>query len=611
MASKKKARRRTPSRRRPATPKRTFDVVADIPDLRDRMYEPTLAPLRSRVDPPANLVILDQRSEGACTGFGLAAVINYQSRRQSGGAGAAGAQGVSPRMLYEMARRFDEWAGEKYSGSSCRGAIKGWYSMGVCRATTWPYVDGKPGTLTVERAKEARKVSIGAYYRVRPVVVDYHAAINEAGVIYVSADVHDGWMRPQRGRIVRRGRKAGGHAFALVGYDAEGFFVQNSWGRSWGSKGVAHWSYEDWQENVKDAWVVQLALPTPQIFPGFARSELEGSASRPDRAPRRTDIMGHFVHLDDGRFHTKGNYFSDLDDVKATADLVAASDKYDHLLFYGHGGLNSPSAEAKRIVAMKETFKANRVYPYHFMYDTGLGEEIKDIVVGKKQQADERVEGLFDRTDQFIENRMRRIGRTLWREMKRGARSPFVADTNDGTLALKAFLDAFAGSGKPKKIHLAGHSTGGILMAHLWNALNRLDAGLKLGTVSLLAPAATVDDFRTLFRPLLPKARNMTVYNLSGELELRDKVAVVYRKSLLYLVSNAFEERDGMPILGMQIFNKGVTEVDFVYSEKKGRRSGSSSHGGFDNDPATMNDVLKRMLGKAPAVPFTEKNLDY
>ena len=29
---------------------------------------------------------------------------------------------------------------------------------------------------------------------------------------------------------------------------------------------------------------------------------------------------------------------------------------------------------------MKETFKDNRIYPLHFMYDTGLIEEIKDVI---------------------------------------------------------------------------------------------------------------------------------------------------------------------------------------------------------------------------------------
>ena len=30
---------------------------------------------------------------------------------------------ASPRMLYEMAKRFDEWPGESYEGSSVRAAI--------------------------------------------------------------------------------------------------------------------------------------------------------------------------------------------------------------------------------------------------------------------------------------------------------------------------------------------------------------------------------------------------------------------------------------------------------------------------------------------------------
>ena len=64
--------------------KRTFDVTKDTLDLRDRMYEPTLNELPYIIDnrkhvPKINggLLILDQGQEGACTGFGLAAVVNY------------------------------------------------------------------------------------------------------------------------------------------------------------------------------------------------------------------------------------------------------------------------------------------------------------------------------------------------------------------------------------------------------------------------------------------------------------------------------------------------------------------------------------------------------
>ncbi|KKK49469.1 hypothetical protein LCGC14_3134740, partial [marine sediment metagenome] len=43
-------------------------------------------------------------------------------------------------------------------------------------------------------------------------------------------------------------------------------------------------------------------------------------------------------------------------------------------------GLNWPAASATRIRAMKDVFKANGIYPFHFMYDTGLVEELMDVI---------------------------------------------------------------------------------------------------------------------------------------------------------------------------------------------------------------------------------------
>jgi hypothetical protein len=55
------------------------DVNRDSMDFRDLIYRPALVRLRDKVLPKwAHLQILDQENEGACTGFGLAAVINYR-----------------------------------------------------------------------------------------------------------------------------------------------------------------------------------------------------------------------------------------------------------------------------------------------------------------------------------------------------------------------------------------------------------------------------------------------------------------------------------------------------------------------------------------------------
>ena len=211
-------------------------------------------------------MVLDQGEEGSCTGFGLAGVVNYlrwelanlqalESKRKRTSVSVGR---ISARMLYQNARLYDEWKGEDYEGSSCRGAMKGLHKHGVCSEATWPNFEkgGKPGRARPGWDANAPLTPLGAYYRIDgKSIVDMQSAIFETHAVYVSADVHDGWDR------VKKNCKSlaaatigppndpddvGGHAFALVGYTSEGFIVQNSWGPSWGFHGFAVLPYEDW-----------------------------------------------------------------------------------------------------------------------------------------------------------------------------------------------------------------------------------------------------------------------------------------------------------------------------------------------------------------------------
>lgn len=595
---------------------RVKNATRDVPDLRDRMYEPALVQLASEIRPDVRPEdILDQGFEGACTGFALAAVINHLSRRAERESG-----GVSSRMLYEMAKRNDEWPGEDYDGSSLRGVIRGWKNNGVCSEKMWRYRK-QVGRLTIARAKDARSNAVGAYYRIRPVISDVHAALNEVGIIAVSAQVHRGWDEPKR--VIRFYKKNdGGHAFAIVGYNERGFWVQNSWGVEWAQNGLALWTYEDWVRNVMDAWVVRLALPTPQIFAAEPRSAiaLEEVAEPQKRAKvARMKIAGHFVHIDDGQFHDSGRYWSDDKDVKQTAELVAQSGEYEHLLVYAHGGLNSPDDSARRIHAMKDGFKRNGIYPFHVMYDTGLAEELKDLLFRKGRAAKQRVGGFTDWTDRFLEGLLRRPGRMVWEEMKQDAFDAF-SPGGAGTKSLEHFLkQLLAPLATKKQIHLVGHSTGGVLIAHLLHALRNED--VRIESCTLLGPACTVDLYHQRYVPALTGKTKLTlaglqVLNLRDRLERDDDVATVYRKSLLYLVSNAFEQDRPEPLLGMEKFAEIVDEAGgkriFRYSNGvSGNVTRSRSHGGFDNDETTMNHVLATILGKRPSQPFTGVELRY
>jgi hypothetical protein len=612
--------------------KRTFDALKDVPDIRDRMYEPALVPLRASLPPPRNLHIMDQGEEGACTGFGLAATINLLTARNWPSRGGAPRR-VSPHMLYLMARRHDEWPGEKDEGSSLRGALRGFYNCGACKLDLWK---DNANRFSIKTAKDARETALGAYYRLRPNLSDYHAAINETGVVYASATVHDGWSDPPKktGKIeLAPGTSM--HAFAIVGYDSEGFWVQNSWGRKWGKNGLAHWSYKDWATNIEDAWVLQLAVRAPDAFGlGVARrmDRTGAEVSRGKRTkPSRQEIAGHFVHVDNGNFSTAQPYWSDRKDVEATAAVLRATEDYDHLLFYAHGGLNAPEEAAIRVSAMMPVFKANRIYPYSVLYDTGLLKTLCEIILNRGAEINERTGGLLDVTDRLVEEAVGGVGTRLWNEMKADARTPFDAK-GAGTESLKLFIDQLATRKTPMKIHLVGHSTGAILIGHLLAALDGLlPTGTDISSCLLMAPACRIDFFQEHYRPRLGAAggapvriREMKVYNLTDEAEQGDRVTPVYNKSLLYLVSNAFEPEPSAtarppktlrskPLLGMQKFKDGIgtSLLTVVYAGPGSAVSNSTSHGGFDNDPATMNDILRQVLGKAPARPFTKEDLDF
>jgi hypothetical protein len=279
-----------------------LDARPDRLDLRDLPYRPPLRSLPPRWPADVDLarflpsyvkagLVLNQGNEGACTGFGLACVTNYllwlralELARASKSKEPPKLERVSPRMFYELARLYDEWPGQDYDGSSCRGALKGWHKHGVCGFDFWPYpVDPKTNAGLFVRPQpgwevDAAKRPLGVYYRIdKASVVDIQSAIHEIGAVYVSGTVHDGWddlvefgtkrrppLRshdglPLIGKL-KDPKQNGGHSFALVGYNERGFVVQNSWGPSWGAGGFAVLRYEDWVTNATDAWAVALGV---------------------------------------------------------------------------------------------------------------------------------------------------------------------------------------------------------------------------------------------------------------------------------------------------------------------------------------------------------------
>ena len=610
--------------------KRTLDILPDMPDIRDRIYHPNLRALHPAIFPRLAFSIRDQGKDSSCTGFSLAHVIDVLQFREIG---PDKPRRVSARMLYEMAKRNDEWTGSAYEGSSVRGAIKGFFRNGACSEATAPDVPlAKDWALTYEMAKEARETRLGAYFRLQPDISDYHAALNETGVIYASAQVHSNWEKPQEGKIAPRGKAAGGHAFAIVGYNESGFWILNSWGGEWGQGGIAHWSYEDWAATIMDAWVLQLGVRAPNAFGATPRISPSNTAKIFGFSdPHRADIVGHFINIDDGRLITDGKYGSpNAAEMKETVSRLTAEKAnggkgYDHLVIYAHGGLNSLPDEAKRIAAWKRhgIFSRNRLYNFHLMWGSGFIDEIFSKM-SESPIAGRVGAGAFDWL--FEAGLGKELGNYAWRNMKQDARVAFDTSNEYGG-GFKGLLPLLSGldraSNRPK-LHLIGHSAGSIVLGHLLSALTRFKLkNLQLGSIHLMAPACTVEFFKQHYSPYLTGAGalklqdKLYLYNLTDTLELDDTVSSnvplvpSYSHSLLYLVSRAYEEKAGTPLAGMQRYVRDMptaSKLEVVYS-KHGGKTTSSSHGGFDNDVATLTSIMSRVAGGKLESPPTDDEL--
>ncbi len=615
--------------------KRKLDILPDMPDIRDRIYQPHLRALHPGVYPRIAFPVRDQGNDSSCTGFALAHVIDFLLFHEIS---AECPQPVSARMLYEMAKRNDEWAGSAYEGSSIRGAIKGLFRNGVCSALTAPDSAGvKDWSLTYEMAQEARETRLGAYFRLQPDISDYHAALNDVGVIYASAQIHSNWETPRAdGHIERYGRPVGGHAFAIVGYNDKGFWVLNSWGEDWGLKGIAHWDYGDWAANILDAWVLQLGVRAPDAFGAVPRVTPSSTAGLFGIGePTRGDIVGHFINIDDGRFVTAGKYASPTqDEMKQTVDRLTRADAnkqngYDHLIIYGHGGLNTLANEAQRIATWKrnDIFARNKLYNFHLMWGSGFIDE----VFGELSESPTAGRAGGRISDWLFEAGLgKEAGAYAWRNMKQDAREAFEGhpDYDGGFKGLLPLLNGLEKAARRPKLHLVGHSAGAIVLGYLLSALNRFELNkVELGSIHLMAPACTVDFFKHHYEPYLKDKGALKLldkiylYNLTDKLEQDDTVAASqlplpsYSRSLLYLVSRAYEDVPNTALAGMQIFAKRMPShprLVIAYSGSAGGESASKTHGGFDNDVATMTTIMSRIRGaKVPLPPSADELTGY
>ncbi len=627
-----------------------LDALPDPADFRDRLFVPTLVDVPLYIELEEYLSwdvpMLDQGAEGSCTGFALATIAHYLLRTR---AVVPEVGQVSPRMLYEMAKRYDEWEGEEYEGSSTRGAVKGWHKHGICSAELWDYTDGESDReLTDVRAKDALLRPLGAYFRVNHRdLTAMHAALAEVGILCASAQIHEGWLNPDpvSGRITNTAPLLTGHAFAIVGYNREGFWIHSSWGGEWARGGYALLSYDDWLLHGMDVWVVRLGVPINVTRP-LAKAQFFPATTDDMRALGLERMRSHLVRVNDaGQLSPYGSYATFEEDVARVfaKDIpdTTADWPVKRILLYAGGGLSPEDESVTRMSKTGALLLEEQIYPIAFIWNTDFLSVMRTVVeaamasvVPEGSKPYPTASFMQPRLDSALEPQVRALGaRLLWENVKEYGYRAMKNETGALRIViehLRRFVDAYPDA----EIHLLAHSAGSVFLAPMVQYLTaatdhkiadgpmkgRTGCDICLRSATLWAPAIRTDLFAQTYRPAIDSGmiEQFALYTLTDQVERSDCCVGIYSKSLLYLISNALEEvahvpvrrPHGQPLLGMEYFVKNDPDLlnlfeqenaDWVLSpndhpEKTVDAARAQSHPHFD-ERVTLASTARRILG--------------
>lgn len=165
--------------------------------------------------------ILDQGREGACVGFGwsaeaLSTPTPVDLKRVKVPVPTNPDSFAS--YVYNSAKKIDEWEGEDYDGTSVLAGAKVLKNFGLLKEYRWAF-----------------KIN------------DVIDAVLTTGPVVLGIYWYDGMYEAPDGILSVHGTIVGGHCITVVGYrteessktDSESLILQNSWGKSWGTNGLA------------------------------------------------------------------------------------------------------------------------------------------------------------------------------------------------------------------------------------------------------------------------------------------------------------------------------------------------------------------------------------
>jgi C1A family cysteine protease len=247
---------------------RRFDLMKDRKDERDCRFRTVVRGIKRKIDYTSEMSpVKDQGLFGACTGFAICGVKEWQEQKEHNQEVKAGKfdhrdnkyYDLSEQWIYWNAKKIDEWPNEE--GTSIRDGLRVLKKIGVPVEKAWPYqgmTKGKPESW----AKLVALWSLARRYNRLDNLSQIVYGLNKSPVILGFGTYEEIFDVSGNGIIPNPRRPEycyGGHAVCVVGYDNDTGYLKfkNSWGTDWGKEGYGYLSYNYVINYMWDAWEVE------------------------------------------------------------------------------------------------------------------------------------------------------------------------------------------------------------------------------------------------------------------------------------------------------------------------------------------------------------------
>lgn len=343
-----------------------------------------------------------------------------------------------------------------------------------------------------------------------------------------------------------------------------------------------------------------------------------------ERASKWEALRPYVVNLTKGKLSQGGEFSMPAGSIETIIDSIAryaATTNTPRIMLHAHGGLVGEKDALSYAKGAHQWWLDHGVYPLYIIWETSLFEILKQrLGLARGPLGD-----LRDRA--FEESARAAGGKLIWGDMKESARLASSSDAGGGEAGgARIFAEALAQlikskpGGKDLLVHAVGHSAGSIMHAHFLPELLKL--GVSIQGLAFLAPAVRIDLFKEMLLQSIAgeQIESFAMFTMDEEAERDDDCVepigiTLYGKSLLYLVSRAFEPKRKTPILGLEemlsddpelveLFQKSRLELARARGKPQNEATKSKRHGCFDNDASTMASLLETIVHAPPAHPF-------